>query len=85
MPHWQAFFQSLKDDPASVTKSAKGPSWKKPGWPPSATANSSRRSTATGPTAEKAIGDKIKGKAQKSGVELTSADVRRRRAIRSAR
>ena len=24
MPQWQAFFQSLKDDPASVTKSAQG-------------------------------------------------------------
>src|SRR5215207_11237794 len=31
---WQAFFKSLKDDPASVTKNAKGASWKKPGWPP---------------------------------------------------
>ena len=30
---WQSFFQSLKDDPTSVTKSAKGASWKKPGWP----------------------------------------------------
>ena len=40
-----------------------------------ATAIWSRRSTATGPTTEKAIGDKIKGKAQKRGVELTSADV----------
>ena len=27
---WQSFFQSLKDDPASVTKSAKGASWRKP-------------------------------------------------------
>jgi 2-oxoglutarate dehydrogenase E1 component len=30
---WQAFFKSLKDDPASVTKSAKGASWRKPNWP----------------------------------------------------
>ena len=30
---WQAFFSALSDDKASVEKSAKGASWKKPGWP----------------------------------------------------
>jgi 2-oxoglutarate dehydrogenase E1 component len=72
---WQAFFKSLKDDPASVTKNAKGASWKKPGWPPIGNGELVAALDGNWADAEKAIGDKIKGKAQKSGVELTSADV----------
>ena len=30
---WQTFFGALKDDPASVEKSARGASWQKPHWP----------------------------------------------------
>ncbi len=72
---WQSFFQSLKDDPASVVKSAKGASWKKPGWPQIGNGELVAALDGNWPQAEKAIGDKIKGKAQKAGVELTSADV----------
>jgi len=30
---WREFFQALKDDPATVAKTAQGASWQKPGWP----------------------------------------------------
>ena len=72
---WQSFFQSLKDDPASVAKNAKGASWKKPGWPPVGNGELVAALDGNWAETEKALGDKIKGKAQESGVELTSADV----------
>src|SRR6187455_1083528 len=72
---WRAFFQSLKDEKADVVKSARGASWKKPGWPPIGNGELVAALDGNWADAEKAIGDKIKGKAQKSGVELTSADV----------
>ncbi len=64
MPEWQSFFQSLKDDPASVTKSAEGASWKKPGWPADRQWRTRRRTRWQLGRNRKAIGDKIKGKAQ---------------------
>src|SRR3954462_10371750 len=30
---WQAFFASLKDNAADVSRSAQGASWKRPNWP----------------------------------------------------
>ncbi|MCK0207854.1 2-oxoglutarate dehydrogenase E1 component [Starkeya koreensis] len=76
---WQAFFAGLKDAPADVEKSARGASWKQPGWP--IHANGELVSALDGHwiEVEKAVGDKLKAKAaekaQKAGVELTSADV----------
>ena len=72
---WQAFFQSLKDGRAEVSRSANGPSWRKPNWP--ARPQDDLVAALTGDWAEvgKAVGDKIKGKAQTQGVELTSTDV----------
>ncbi len=72
---WQSFFQSLKDDPASVTKSAKGASWKKPGWPQIGNGELIAALDGNWAATEKVIGDKIKSKAQKSGAELSSTDV----------
>jgi 2-oxoglutarate dehydrogenase E1 component len=72
---WQSFFQSLKDDPAAIAKSAKGASWRKPGWPQIGNGELVAALDGNWAEAEKVIGDKIKGKAQKTGVELTSADI----------
>ncbi|MET0276831.1 MAG: 2-oxoglutarate dehydrogenase E1 component, partial [Pseudorhodoplanes sp.] len=72
---WQSFFQSLKDDPSSVQKSAKGASWKKPGWPQVGNGELVAALDGNWAETEKVLGDKIKGKAQKAGVELTSGDV----------
>ena len=72
---WQSFFQSLKDDPASVTKSAKGASWKKPGWPQLSNGDLVAALDGNWAETEKVISGKIKGNAQKAGVELSSTDV----------
>ncbi|HEX2136099.1 MAG TPA: 2-oxoglutarate dehydrogenase E1 component [Microvirga sp.] len=72
---WQAFFAALKDDKQAVAKSARGASWKRPNWP--IHENGELVSALDGNWAplEKAVGDKIKGKAQKAGVEVTLAEV----------
>src|SRR6478609_1000844 len=78
-PEWQAFFGALKDDGASVVKSAKGASWKKPNWP--ITANGELISALDGNwgLVDKVIGDKLKGKAEaaaKAGAPaLSQADI----------
>jgi 2-oxoglutarate dehydrogenase E1 component len=65
---WQSFFQSLKDDPASVASNAKGASWKKPGWPPVGNGELVAALDGNWAETEKLLGDKIKGRAQKSGI-----------------
>jgi 2-oxoglutarate dehydrogenase E1 component len=70
---WQAFFGSLKDSSADVTKSAQGASWKKP----PVIARDETLSALDGQWAEteKKIGDKVRAKAQGTGVELSPTDV----------
>src|SRR3954462_3160235 len=71
---WRAFFESLKDERADVIKSASGPSWKRPNIPH---ADGELVAALTGDWSEveNSVGDKIKGKAQAKGVEISSADV----------
>src|SRR6266850_1908898 len=70
---WQAFFGSLKDSAADVTRSARGASWKKP---PLVERNE-LLSALDGQWAEqeKKLGDKVRAKAQGAGVELSASDV----------
>jgi 2-oxoglutarate dehydrogenase E1 component len=72
---WRSFFSSLKDDSADVVKSANGASWKRPHWP--RVERSEVLSALSGDwlEVEKAFGDKIKGKAQAKGVEISSVEV----------
>jgi len=72
---WQGFFQSLKDDPASVAKNAQGASWRKPNWPIRANGDLVAALDGNWAETEKTIGDKIKAKAQVRGVDLSTADV----------
>jgi 2-oxoglutarate dehydrogenase E1 component len=70
---WQAFFGSLKDSSADVTKSAQGASWKKS----PIIARDETLSALDGNWAEteKKLGDKVRAKAQGAGVELSATDV----------
>src|SRR5205807_3635488 len=70
---WGDFFASLKDPAADVTKSERGASWKKP---PLVERNE-LLSALDGQwaEAEKKIGDKVRGKTQGAGLDLTPADV----------
>src|SRR5436190_11644791 len=71
---WRAFFESLKDERGVVLKSAGGPSWQPPNLQH---ANGELIAALTGDWSEveKTVGDKIKGKAQAKGVEISAAEV----------
>src|SRR3989440_4335570 len=72
---WQAFFTSLKDQPADVRKNAEGPSWGRDNWP--LTPRDELTSALDGNWAEveKVVGTKLAAKAQTKGAEVTAADI----------
>lgn len=72
---WQAFFQSLKDGAAEVSNAASGPSWRRPNWPQRPQNELVAALTGDWAEVEKAVGDKIKAKAQATGVELSAEHV----------
>jgi 2-oxoglutarate dehydrogenase E1 component len=72
---WQAFFKGLKDETADVERSARGASWKQPNWPLRADGDLVAALDGNWAETEKAIGDKIKAKAQASGAEISAAGV----------
>ncbi|TVR08941.1 MAG: 2-oxoglutarate dehydrogenase E1 component [Salinarimonadaceae bacterium] len=72
---WQAFFGGLKDDGATVAKNAAGASWKRPNWPIPAQGELVAALDGDWGRLEQAFGDKLKGKAQSKGVELSQEDV----------
>src|SRR5687767_4190972 len=72
---WQAFFGGLKDEGATVAKNARGASWKRPNWPVAENGELVAALDGNWPRLETALGDKIKGKAQAKGVEISQAEV----------
>jgi 2-oxoglutarate dehydrogenase E1 component len=72
---WRAFFQSLKDEKADVVKSARGASWKKPGWPVRPDGDLVAALDGQWAETEKKLGEKISATAKAIGVELASAEV----------
>ncbi|MEA2971408.1 MAG: 2-oxoglutarate dehydrogenase component, partial [Alphaproteobacteria bacterium] len=72
---WQVFFQSLKDDRTDVLKSAEGPSWSRPHWPQPARGELISALDGDWHEVEKAVGNKLKARAQGAGVEFSSAEV----------
>ncbi len=72
---WQAFFGALKDDRQSVEKSARGASWKTPGWPVPANGELVSALDGNWIEVEKAVGERIQAKAQVKGAEISPADV----------
>jgi 2-oxoglutarate dehydrogenase E1 component len=72
---WGAFFAELKDDKASVTGVAKRGAWRRADWPVKPQNELTSALDSDWSAMEKAAGDKVKAKAQKSGVELTEAQV----------
>src|SRR5689334_16636187 len=72
---WQAFFQSLKDDPGAVSKTARGPSWRRSNWPPPLRDDLTAALDGNWREVEKTVGDKLKARAQGSGVDMSAAEV----------
>jgi 2-oxoglutarate dehydrogenase E1 component len=62
-PGWRDFFDALGDDPASVEKTASGPSWERPNWPVAPTGDLINALDGDWPATEKAVGDKLRAKA----------------------
>jgi 2-oxoglutarate dehydrogenase E1 component len=74
---WQTFFQSLKDDPREVGENARGPSWRRSDWPRRERSDLVAALDGDWAEAGKALGEKVRAKAQTKGVELSGADVER--------
>ena len=72
---WQAFFASLKDDRAEVIKNAYGPSWTPPHWPQLPQDEFIGALAGDWGEVERAVGDKVRAKAQSRGVEISAEDV----------
>ena len=74
---WQAFFASLKDEEATIRAEAAGPSWARTDWPP--VPNDDLTAALDGQWAEDPaahVKDKVSGKAQAKGIELTEKQIR---------
>src|SRR6267142_5129428 len=72
---WQAFFKSLKDQPADVRKNAEGPSWGRNNWPLTPCDELTSALDGNWAEVEKVVGTKLAAKAQTKGAELTAADI----------
>jgi 2-oxoglutarate dehydrogenase E1 component len=72
---WQAFFRSLKDDGADVIGNARGPSWQQPYWPGRARDDFVSAFDGDWREVESGLGDKVKARAQATGVELSAVQV----------
>ena len=60
---WREFFDALGDDPASVGKTAQGASWERPNWPVTPKDELTNALDGDWPATEKAIADKLRGRA----------------------
>jgi 2-oxoglutarate dehydrogenase E1 component len=74
---WQSFFQSLKDDARDVEENARGPSWRRPGWPRPERSDLTAALDSDWTETAKAIGAKVQARAQSKGVEISLADAER--------
>ncbi len=72
---WRAFFGALKEEAGDAAKEARGASWQKPNWPIHANGELISALDGNWAVVEKVVSDKLKGKAQAKGTELSQADV----------
>jgi 2-oxoglutarate dehydrogenase E1 component len=80
-PAWGAFFASLGEQDSAVQAQADGPSWARRDWPPQPADDLTAALTGewpAPPVAEgRAAGEKIRAKAEETGVKITDAQVQR--------
>ena len=72
-PEWRKYFGSLQEDESVVVKNAQGASWAKPNWPVAANGEVVSALDGNWAQVEKALGDKIKARAEKAAPAATSA------------
>ncbi len=75
-PEWREFFGALNDDASAIVANAKGASWKRANWPVAPRGELVSALDGQWPIDEKALADKIKGKAAGKG-EVSAADLHR--------
>src|SRR5271155_4290510 len=83
-PGWRDFFAALGDDPASVVKTARGASWRKPNWPATPKGDLINALDGDWPAAEKALADKLRAKAAEAGPKAAPTEDEIRRATRDS-
>ena len=74
---WKSFFQALADDRSVAEQNARGASWKRPNWPVAASGELISALDGNWGAIEKAVADKLKGKAQGAakGAEVSAAQL----------
>ena len=72
---WRAFFGALKEDDRIVVRNAEGASWTRPNWPIPVNGELVSALDGNWTQVEKAVGEKIRAKAQAKGAEVAPADV----------
>src|SRR5262245_6508993 len=72
---WQAFFQGLKEERTGGVGNGHGPSWQRPNWPQLPRSELISALDSDWHEVEKAVGDKVRARAQATGVELSAAQV----------
>ncbi|MDQ0474668.1 2-oxoglutarate dehydrogenase E1 component [Labrys wisconsinensis] len=73
---WARFFSGLADDKADVEKNARGASWAKPNWPIAANGEIVSALDGNWGVLEKAVGEKIRARAEKQApAGVTAADL----------
>ncbi len=75
---WQAFFEGLRDasgDLAAKSAPKSGPSWQRPDWPPRPRDELTAALDGDWDEVEKTLSDRIRGKAQAKGAEITATQV----------
>ncbi|MBV8103871.1 MAG: 2-oxoglutarate dehydrogenase E1 component [Hyphomicrobiales bacterium] len=83
-PAWRDFFERLGDDPASVAKTAKGASWKKPQWPQAPKGDLINALDGDWPATEKAVAEKLRAKAVEAAPLAPPSEDEIRRATRDS-
>ncbi len=70
---WQAFFAGLAEEPGLATREAKGAPWSRTDWPPVANGELVNVIDGNWPAVEKAIGEKVKAKAEQKAAQTGKA------------
>ncbi|HXW19424.1 MAG TPA: 2-oxoglutarate dehydrogenase E1 component [Roseiarcus sp.] len=83
-PDWREFFETLGDDPASVAKTAEGPSWEQQGWPAQPKGDLISALDGDWPAIEKVVGEKLRAKAEAAPRAAQPAEADLQRATRDS-
>jgi 2-oxoglutarate dehydrogenase E1 component len=83
-PDWRQFFEALGDDPASVEKTARGPSWERQNWPTQPEGDLISALDGDWPAIEKVVGEKLRAKAEAEPRAAAPAEADLQRATRDS-